>query len=147
MGSAKYRLDVRKPIELVTALIAHWGAGGRLSLEGDLSQLDDSLKALGRGRPSLTLRRNTTSPVQDFLILPLNDRTIPLIERRVLPVVGLAHRVIHVQIQRAWRLVFGAYDNFHPECVWVSRTIGAEFLERLVAEGVLRSFGPNAHGG
>ena len=143
MASTTMALDVRHPIELVRALILHLGAGGHLSLEGDLSQLDESVKAIGRTKEGFKLRHNTISPRQDILVLPLDDKSIPLIEKRVLPNVGLNSRVIHVQIEKAGKQIFGAYDKFHSECVWVSEVVGVDVLERLVADGVLRSFIPN----
>jgi hypothetical protein len=145
MVSKTYSLDVRDPIELVRALISELGPGGHLSLEGDLSRLDKSVRAIASSEERAGLRRNTLIPQQDFIVLPLDDKSIPLIEAQVLHSVGLRRRVIHVQIEQAGELVFGAYDDFHPECVWVSEAVGADLLERMVAEGILRSFKPNPH--
>jgi hypothetical protein len=147
VASTSFSLDVKRPIELVGALISHFGAGGRMSLEGDLSQLDETVRATGSNKEGLKLRRNTISPRQDFLIVELDDETIPLIRQRVLPSVGLNSRVIHLQIENGGKLVFGAYDNFDRECVWVSEVVGVDLLDRLVADGILRSFKTNPHHG
>ncbi len=146
VASTTIALDVRHPAKLVEALISHLGAGGHLSLEGDLSQLGESVRALGVTKKGLGLRRSTLFPRQDFVILPLDDKTIPLILEQVLPNVGLDSRVLHVQIAIEGRLIFGAYDNFHRDCVWVSEAAGVDLLEKLVAEGVLRSFKGDPHG-
>ena len=125
--------------------MTHLGVGGQLSLEGDLSKLDASMKLIGSSEESSKLRRHTISPRQDFVILPLDDESIQLIEKRVLHLVGLRSRVIHVQIEQAGKLVFGSYDNFHRDCVWVSEVVGVDLLERMVTEFVLRSFKRNPH--
>ena len=50
--------------------------------------------------------------------------------------------IIHVQIEKGGQLVFGAYDNFHADCVTVNNdAIPPSFLEGLKNKGVIRSYG------
>lgn len=65
-----------------------------------------------------SLRRQTSTPELDFLILPLSVATEHWIWDAVSKVDHLADDgVIHTQIEKAGRLAFGAYDNFHSDCV------------------------------
>jgi hypothetical protein len=50
--------------------------------------------------------------------------------------------IIHTQIEKDGRLAFGAYDNFHADCVWVGDAVPRSLLERLKESGVVRSFAP-----
>lgn len=86
------------------------------------------------------LRRNTTWPLQDFVILPLEDETRDQI-REVLHRVGLKRLVWHVQIEKAGEQVFGAYDMFDNGC-WASEAVGKEVLDSLVERGVLKGYAP-----
>lgn len=78
-------------------------------------------------------------PVQDFVVLPLNELTLPSIFDAVLVERRLVDRVIHVQIESKGELQFAAYDNFDPDCVWC----GPEIPERTIAEflqkGIIKS--------
>ena len=46
----------------------------------------------------------------------------------------------HVQIATENRFVFGAYDNFSSDCVVATDKFPLDVLERLVANGVIRSY-------
>jgi hypothetical protein len=48
--------------------------------------------------------------------------------------------VTHVQIERHGSLVFAAYDNFHPDCVWVVGRINEQILEDLREAGILSAY-------
>jgi hypothetical protein len=50
---------------------------------------------------------------------------------------ALGRRIIHVQIEKAAVLEFGAYDNFHPECIFFGKAVGQEVLESHISQGVL----------
>jgi hypothetical protein len=50
--------------------------------------------------------------------------------------------IIHVQIEANGQLVFGAYDNFHPETVLVYGPIETAVLDDLVTIRTLRSYAP-----
>lgn len=85
------------------------------------------------------LKRNTIQPVLDFIVLPLRpDMIDPILFEAARA--GLRRNIIHVQIERDGGLVFGAFDNFHADCVSVSSALSTEMLDRLISEGVLRSY-------
>jgi hypothetical protein len=78
--------------------------------------------------------------VQEFVVLPLEPGTIHPILAEVLPEGRVVRDIIHVQIERGGRLAFGAYDNFHRECVVCWQAVPRELLEQLRNSGVLRSW-------
>jgi hypothetical protein len=47
---------------------------------------------------------------------------------------------VHVVIHVADHCVFGAWDNFHEECIIATDEFPLEVLDRLVADGVIRSY-------
>jgi hypothetical protein len=83
--------------------------------------------------------RNTVSPVQDFVIVPLEADTIAPILANVLPSGRIVHQIEHIQILKDGDRQFGAYDNFHPECVVCGDAVPFQLLDHLLAIGVLRS--------
>lgn len=87
------------------------------------------------------LKRITTHPVLDLAIMPLREDSIGAILHEVARA-GLRRNIIHVQIEQAGRLEFGAYDNFHRNCVCVGPAVSRELMDRLVLEHILRSYYP-----
>ena len=77
------------------------------------------------------LKRGTLRPLQNFAILPLE----PSVISDIVSALGgtLPRSVLHVQIEKAGKLAFAAYDNFHPECIFLGDSISAEFIERLIS--------------
>ena len=65
---------------------------------------------------------------------PEDDCTVPKNER---PLQG---NFIHVWITVEDRCIFGAWDNFHEECVIATDEFPLEVLDRLAAEGVIRGY-------
>jgi len=114
-------------------------AGGRMSLEGDLSKCAFPEDIVLARKEVGVLRRNTLAPRQDFVVLRLETGTIAPILKEV-KVAGLARAIIHVQIDYAGVLQLGAYDNFCPGCVVTGPGIGADLLAELQSAGILRGF-------
>jgi hypothetical protein len=114
-------------------------AGGRMSLEGDLSRcVFPADVVLARDELDI-LRRNTLAPRQDFVVLRLEPDAAAAIFRQIVAA-GLSRAIIHVQIERGGVLELGAYDNFHTGCVVTGPGVGAGLLSELQAAGVLRGF-------
>jgi hypothetical protein len=114
-------------------------AGGRMSLEGDLSRCNfPDAVVLAREEMGI-LRRNTLFPRQDFVVLRLEPETVAPIFKAVMAA-GLVRAIIHIQIERAGVMQLGAYDNFHPECVVTGPDVSAALLSEMHSSGVLRSF-------
>jgi hypothetical protein len=64
-----------------------------------------------------------------------DDFGIPENERLMQP-----SNFVHVEISVDGRCVFGAWDNFHEECVIATDEFPLEVLDRLVADGIIRSY-------
>src|SRR5260370_22038540 len=114
-------------------------AGGRMSLEGDLSKCkfaDDLV--LGHEEVDL-LKRSTLYPRQDFIVLRLQPATIGPIFKQIM-VAGLSRAIVHVQIEHAGVLQLYAYDNFHFDCVVTGSGVSEWLLDELKAHMVLRDF-------
>jgi hypothetical protein len=134
---AVFDVRVREPVEFVRAALKHFDRDCFLSLEGDLSRFDSALVPGASREPSALLRRNTISPVLDFVILPVTAVTVDTICQRVLPQVGLKQHVIHAQVASEGRLVLGAFDSFHRGCVWIDQRIGKDGIVSLLDSGVI----------
>lgn len=98
-----------------------------LCLTGDLSQLD----LTGFPEPRPTTKGNKVE-------LPLELATRDIISSSVLPRVGLCSRIWHVEIRKAGRLVFAAYDQFGEQCVSVDAPDADIFVDRLREMGLVR---------
>lgn len=86
------------------------------------------------------LKRATTAPRLDFVVLPLVPGRVAEIEKAIRSKIAFGeYRGI---IEANGGLAFGAYDNFHPETVLVYGPIETAVLDSLVATGRLRSYGP-----
>ena len=70
------------------------------------------------------------------------DETVPPIWGAITEKEHLAYPsgIIHVQIAVDGREIFGAYDNFHRNCVVAYEGFPTALLDRLVANGVIRSY-------
>jgi hypothetical protein len=134
---AVFQVRIRKPVDFVCAVLRHFHRECFLALTGDLSRYDPALIAEASAEPTPLLSPSTLCPKQQFVILPVTDATVDTICRRVLPQVGLKHRVIHVQVASEGRLVLGAYDNFHHEGVWIDQAIGDDRMALMLASGII----------
>jgi hypothetical protein len=86
------------------------------------------------------VKRATTAPKLDFVVLPLTVSRVCDIEKAIRSKISFnGHRVIvHVQIESDGKRVFGAYDNFDNDAVVVERIIAVELLDQLVSNRTLR---------
>jgi hypothetical protein len=117
------------------------GDAAYISFEGDLSRCTELFSLFGATpQESDTLKRNTIYPLQDFVIVPLESSSIHSILEIVLPESRIVHDIIHVQIEKHGRLAFGAYDNFHKDCIVAWSELPLDLLSDLLASGVLRTF-------
>jgi hypothetical protein len=146
MGADLRAVHIKDKVRFAKAMIAFFGQGGLLSLEGHLSHLREELEAIPgmAWEETAELRRNTLVPRLDFAILPLRPETTERVLRRIVPHVGIVRRVIHLQIAMGGTVQFGAYDNFHPDCTMVGPAVSDAFLEGLVEQGILHDFKPTA---
>ena len=138
----RYWLVPRDPPRLLTAILrAFEGPDAAVSLEGELAAY--ALWALEHttAKPSAVLARQTESPILDFLIAPLSAHNGRMIARAVArpPGLGAESPIVHVQVAVGHTLVFGAYDNFHADAVFVAGP-SEDALKELKRSGVIWSY-------
>jgi hypothetical protein len=139
----RYWLVARDKPGLLVAVMRALAGGAHISLEGDFSRARGLLALSGASTEETeALHRQTTYPLQDFVVLPLEPESITPILNEILPEARVVRHIIHVQIERGGRLEFGAYDNFHRDCVVCWAAVPQELLRRLQVSGVLRSWEP-----
>ena len=140
---AVYYLDAKNRPQLLFAMM-HELAGGNawISFEGRLIHTD-LMKVEGvTFEETEFLRRGTTAPKLDFLILPMTRDSLPAIEKAILSKISFhsTEGIVHVQIEKDGTMVFAAYDNFSESCTWVSSGFPVALLDELVARKVLKSY-------
>lgn len=138
-------IDPRDKPGLLVAMMRQFETNGHISFEGDLRgselyRLSGAVFSEAKG-----LERHSIGAGFDFLVLKLS----PEIIENILHIVTTSERltrtsnIIHLQIAVDGELAFGAYDQFHRECVLATDIVPKALLERLVSSGVIRSFHEN----
>jgi hypothetical protein len=138
--SDRYWIVVRDKPGLLRAMMRALAGNANISLEGDLSRCTFPVELRASADETPELRRQTTYPVQDFLVLPLEPHTVQPILDVVLPDRRFMDDIVHIQIERDGRLEFGSYDQFHPECIVCFHGVSTDLLSRLEKSGVIRSW-------
>jgi hypothetical protein len=141
MSDRWFHIVTRDKPGLLIAMMRELAGAANISFEGDLQRID--WNGVGHVDESETsLQRQTLSPELDFVVLKLTEETQPRIWNAVCKVDRLADDgIIHIQIEKGGRLVFGAYDNFHADCVSAHTEIPQSLLQDLKDKGVIRSYG------
>jgi hypothetical protein len=128
---------------LLHAMMRLLAGGAQISFEGYFNGID--LSAFGppiADGDTVLRRQGISSPVMDWLVLPLESETQADLWK-ALAASGALRRegaFAHVQIAREGKLAFGTYDNFHPQCTEASEAVPAGALEGLERTGVIKSF-------
>lgn len=126
---------------LLVSMMRHLVGDARISFEGDLSRCSFPSSLNPSSEETPILRRHTSYPMQDFVVLPMKPESVRPILNIVLPGNRYLEDIIHIQIEKAGKLQFGSYDNFHHECiVGFPPGVTPEFLDRLHSSGVVRSW-------
>ena len=136
----RYWLVARDKPGLLIAMMKHLAGNSYISFEGDLSQSRFPQDLPLSSEETDVLRRQTSRPIQDFAILPLTANTIQPILDVILPDNKYMISIDHIQIAKDGKLEFGAYDNFHHECIVCFLGVSTDLLNKLQANGVLRSW-------
>jgi hypothetical protein len=139
VDTTSHLVNVRDKAAFLRRLMIELASNAQISLEGDLSgcRFDDGI-VVTREETAI-LKRNTLSPVQDFVVLRLAPETVQTILKQV-TAVGLNRAIIHVQIERNGVLELAAYDNFDGECVMTGPYVSPALLDELKNVKVLREF-------
>ncbi|MEZ4222545.1 MAG: hypothetical protein R3B13_16515 [Polyangiaceae bacterium] len=100
MGSTSYLVNARDKAGLLVAMARALAGDAEISFEGDLASCH--LRELPRASALETevLRRNTLDPLQDFVVLPLEEETIKEVLADVIHS-GRLSKILHVQIAKA----------------------------------------------
>jgi hypothetical protein len=127
---------IRDQRKFLIAAMTELAGNARLSLEGDLSATRVLNLAGASVDETSILKRNTTWPEQEFVVLPLEA---DLIQAIIVGIGGTVPRgILHIQIEKSGQLELGLYDNFDPYASFFGPRLPPEFFGRLEAEGILR---------
>ena len=137
MKTTPARWAVRDRRRLLAAILEKVVGNAHISFEGNLRNLTlVNIPGAAQDETSV-LKRNTTWPTQDFVVLPLESDTI----KGILVAIGatVPRSILHIQLEKDGVLEFAAYDQFDPECIFLGPLLRGEFLDSLVSEGVLHN--------
>lgn len=140
-----YSLDTRDRPGLLFAMMRTFASDqSRIAFEGNLAATELYGLRGASYEETPILKRATTAPRLDFVVLSLVPARVPEIEKAIRSKIafGQYRGIIHVQIEANGELAFGVYDNFHPETVLVYGPIETAVLDGLVAARTLRSYAP-----
>ena len=113
--------------------------GAHVPFEGDLRGLT-LLRIPGASEePTVALKRNTLWPKQDFVVVPLVE---PSMAQKIIAAIGgtVPEAIIHIQIEKAGQLQFGAYDHFYPECICFGSAVKEGVIQTLVSQNIMRPY-------
>ena len=127
---------VRDKRRLLIAVMEELAGSAHISFEGDLTQLSLASLAGASELETPALQRNTLSPRQDFVVLPLAVAGI----HSIIAAIGgtVSRSIIHVQIEKNNVLELGFYDHFHPDAMFFGQAFTPSLLERFESDGMLR---------
>lgn len=134
-----FRIQTRNKLALLLSVLGHAPKRSNMSLEGELRGLWPMDEQGGTFDETPALKRNTRSPKLDFVVLPVSDLLVKRLKEQLSKsgVFGVGGALVHVQIEHQGKLIFGAYDNFDPDCVVSDVPFNEEFLSRLREQGII----------
>ena len=138
-----YSLDTRDRPGLLFAMMRMFASDhSHIAFEGNLATTELYRLEGAAYEETSVLKRATTAPLLDFVVLPLVPARIPEVEKAIRSKVAFGgyRGIIHVQIEANGKLAFGAYDNFNPDTVTIYGPIEKAALDDLVAKRTLRSY-------
>jgi len=134
-------IDARDKPGLLYAMMKEFTNKSQISFEGDLSALNFTTLPNASTKETDSLKRQTTEPELNFIILPLTTETFHNIWHELSEKDHLVNEgIIHVQIATKEELAFGAYDNFHKECTVAYPLVPTELLQNLKDTGIIRGY-------
>jgi hypothetical protein len=131
------RWRIRNKSRFLEAVLTELAGDARVSFEGSLE--NTRLMGLDGATTNETaaLKRNTTWPVQDFVIVPLGADRIDGILRAI--GMTISRTILHIQVERAGKLEFGLYDNPSSGMPFLGSAFSAEFVKGLESLGIVET--------
>jgi hypothetical protein len=128
------RLKILDKLRFLGEAMKELAGGAYVSFEGNLGSLSLTKIKGASGEETSALKRNTTWPKQDFIVLPLEADLTKEISSAIGGTIPKA--ILHIQIEKQGRLELGIYDNFqHVGC---GEALGIQFFEQLQSNGVVK---------
>src|SRR6185437_4572331 len=123
---------VRDKFAFLLAVMRQLAGGAQISFEGDLDPFSLAEIQGACSQETEVLKRNTLWPKKDFVVLPLEETTVP----RIATAMGgsWSRRFYNIQIEKNGVLEFGTYDSFDPTCFNFGPAFDHEFLAFLKNE-------------
>jgi len=123
---------------LLRSAMRELAGDAEVSFEGDLKALQLMNLPASSTEETNALKRNTTWPHQDFIVVPLT----PLTVEKIIAAMGgtIPRSILHIQIAKAGNLEFGAYDNFAPGMLFLGNATNDSFIDSLKSAGVIEPF-------
>jgi len=130
--------NIRGKRKFLIAAMTELAGDAHLSFEGNLHAMPILDLVGASGDETSILKRNTSWPIQDFVVLSLEADLIKVIVASIGGTVS--RRILHIQIEKSGILELGLYDNFDPNCSFFGSRLTPEFFSRLESEGILRQW-------
>lgn len=148
MTEPAYLIPASREALVVQTMEALCGSDAFISLEG--FRIPKEVRVLLGASPLETavLRRNTTAPVLQFVVVPLTTVTLATLKSSIGHAFVLEDEggLIHIQIAKGGQLAFGAYDNVHEECTVLYPPFAQPLAEALLKTSAITSFRAGSHG-
>jgi hypothetical protein len=121
----------------------------RIAFEGNLRGTELFEMDGGSHEEGGQLKRASTAPPLDFVVLPLTKAASAEIEKAIYSKIGFTRYdgIVHVQIESEREIAFAAYDNFDRGSVVVNAMVPPSALDDLVRSHVLRGYSPTTRTG
>jgi hypothetical protein len=142
----RHWLVARDKPALLSQMMRFLAGDAHISFEGDLSKCDFAVSIPRLPEEQSILRRHTSIPKQDFLILALEHQTIRPILDSILTEDRYMKDIIHIQIEKRGELQFGSYDQFHHECIVCFLGVPTKFLDDLKHKRIIASWAAPSEG-
>jgi len=135
------RWKVRDKGQFLLTLMEEFESDAHVSFEGDPQSLPLSIYPGVSFQPTEALKRGTLWPKQDFIVVPLELSS----SKQIYAALGGAvpKTVLHIQIEKDGVLQFGAYDHFHPQCIFFGSAVRPELVASLVSRDILQPLAKN----
>ena len=131
------RWRIRNKAHFLEAVLTELAGDAQVSFEGSLG----STRLMGLAGATqgeiIALKRNTTWPLQDFVVVPFDADRIDGILRAI--GMTIPRTILHIQVEKAGKLEFGLYDNPSSGMPFFGPALSPEFVKRLVDLGVVQT--------